>query len=677
MAGWRVKNPGYPKRVGALAGARAAGNSAPAAGGEPRGIATARRNGRKGASGASGAAAAALTLGALGIVFGDIGTSPLYAMSSIFAVHGVRPDVAGVDGVISLVIWAIVLVVSVKYVTFVMRADNRGEGGIMALVALVLGLQVKGRAGKAALVLLGIFGVALFFGDGTITPAISVIASVEGLGSAQPGLKSFVLPVTLTLLTVLFAGQRFGTRALGRLFGPFMVLWFAILAASGLAKVIGNPVILKALSPSYGLAFFLDHPLTGFLALGAIVLVVTGAEALYADLGQFDRPSITRAWIVVVFPALIINYLGQGAMILRTPKVSTNLFFEMFPRWAQLPMVVVAVAAAMIASQAVISGAFSVTRQAVQLGFLPRMRIQHKSGAEGQIYVPAVNRLLYIAVIGLVIGFGSAAALASAYGIAVTGTFATTTILFFVVVRVLWKKPLWIVLPGAAAFLVMDLAFFTANLTKVLTGGWFPLAAALVIFTLLSTWQRGRELVTAKRSAAEGLLRDFVEEIRSSDPPLHRAPGTAVFPTAGKKTTPLALRDNVNYNHVLHDSVVIVSVETATIPHVGRSEQIAVDDLGYEDDGIVYLTVRYGFQDDQNVPAALRQAAAEGLPVEIDVETATYFVSEITIVLGDDPGMRTWRKRLFLLLSRTSKSPVDFFGLPQRRIGTMGSYIEL
>src|ERR1039457_1278170 len=336
-----------------------------AAGGEPRGTATARRNGRKGAGGARGAAAAALSLGALGIVFGDIGTSPLYAVSSIFAVHGVRPDVAGVDGMISLVIWTIVLVVSVKYVTFVMGADNRGEGGIMALVALVLGLRVKGRAGKAALVLLGIFGVALFFGDGTITPAISVIASVEGLGSAQPGLKSFVLPVTLTLLTVLFAGQRFGTQALGRLFGPAMALWFAILAASGLAKVIGIPVILKALSPSYGLAFFLDRSPTGLLALGAIVLVVTGAEALYADLGQFDRPSVTRAWIVVVFPALIINYLGQGAMILRSPKVSTNLFFEMFPRWAQLPMVVVAVAAAMIASQAVISGAFSVTRQAV------------------------------------------------------------------------------------------------------------------------------------------------------------------------------------------------------------------------------------------------------------------------------------------------------------------------
>ena len=649
-----------------------------AAGGEPRGIATARRNGEKGASGTSGAAAAALTLGALGIVFGDIGTSPLYAMSSIFAVHGVRPDVAGVDGMISLVIWTIVLVVSVKYVTFVMGADNRGEGGIMALVALVLGLRLKGRAGKAALVLLGIFGVALFFGDGTITPAISVIASVEGLGSAQPGLKSFVLPVTLTLLTVLFAGQRFGTRALGRLFGPSMALWFAILAASGLAKVIGNPVILKALSPSYGLAFFLDHPLTGFLALGGIVLVVTGAEALYADLGQFDRPSITRAWIFVVFPALIINYLGQGAMILRSPKISTNLFFEMFPRWAQLPMVVVAVAAAMIASQAVISGAFSVTRQAVQLGFLPRLRIQHKSGAEGQIYVPAVNRLLYIAVVGLVIGFGSAAALASAYGIAVTGTFVTTTILFFVVVRVLWKKPLWIVLPGAAAFLVMDLAFFTANLTKVVTGGWFPLAVALIIFTLLSTWQRGR--ASSSRPSAPRPRGCSATSSRRSGAPILRCTACRArrsSPPPGKKTTPLALRDNVNYNHVLHDSVVIVSVETATVPHVGRSEQIAVDDLGYEDDGIVHLTVRYGFQDDQNVPAALRQAAAEGLPVEIDVETATYFVSEITIVLGDDPGMRAWRKRLFLLLSRTSKSPVDFFGLPQRRIVTMGSYIEL
>src|ERR1700678_3209594 len=642
--------------------------------GAPPGPAPAGRVGKKTAAQAG---TAALTLGALGVVFGDIGTSPLYAMSSIFQVHGVRPNAAGVDGMISLIVWAIILVVMVKYMTFVMRADNRSEGGIMALVALVLRLPVKGQGRKMALVLLGIFGVALFFGDGTITPAISVISSVEGLETSAPGLKSFVVPITLALVTVLFVIQQFGTRVIGRLFGPFMVGWFIILAVSGLGKIVGNPAILKALSPSYGFTFFVDHPLTGFLALAAVVLVVTGSEALYADLVQFSRRSITRGWIFVVFPALILNYLGQGALILRSPTVISNPFFELFPKWAQVPMVVVAVAATMIASQAVITGAFSVTRQAVQLGFLPQMRIRHTSGSEGQVYVPTVNWLLYIAVVALVIGFGSAAHLASAYGIAVTGTFATTTVLFFVVVRVLWKKPLWIVLPGAAAFLVIDLAFFTADLAKVVTGGWFPLAVALIIFTLLSTWQRGRKLVTAKRSEAEGLLRDFVEEIRNSDPPLHRVPGTAVFPTAGKKTTPLALRDNVNYNHVLHDSVVIVSVGPATAPHVGRSEQITVDDLGCQDDGIVYLMVRYGFQDDQNVPAALRQAAVEGLPVEIDVETATYFVSEITIVLGDDPGMRALRESLFLLLSRTSKSPVDFFGLPQRRIVTMGSYIEL
>jgi len=630
-----------------------------------------------GKSAAAKAGTAALTLGALGVVFGDIGTSPLYAMSSIFQVHGVRPNTAGVDGMISLVVWAIILVVMVKYVTFVMRADNRGEGGIMALVALVLRLPVKGQGRKAALVLLGIFGVALFYGDGTITPAISVISSVEGLETSAPGLKSFVVPITLALLTVLFAVQQFGTRAIGRLFGPFMVAWFGLLAVSGLNKIIGNPVILKALSPSYGFAFFLDHPVTGFLALAAVVLVVTGSEALYADLGQFSRRSITRGWIFVVFPALILNYLGQGALILRSPTVIANPFFGLFPKWAQIPMVVVAVAATMIASQAVITGAFSVTRQAVQLGFLPQLRIRHKSGSEGQVYVPAVNWLLYIAVVALVIGFGSAAHLASAYGIAVTGTFATTTVLFFVVVRMRWKKPLWIVLPGAAAFLTVDLAFFSANLTKVVSGGWFPLAIALIIFTLLSTWQRGRGLVTAKRSAAEGQLRDFVEEIHSMDPPLYRVPGTAVFLSAGKETTPLALRANVDYNHVLHESVVIVSVETETIPHVDPSERIAFDDLGYAGDGIVYLTVRYGFQDNQTVPTALREAAAADLPVKIDVEHAIYFVSEITIVLCDDPGMRKWRKRLFLVLSRTSKSPVALFHLPEQRIVTMGYHIEL
>jgi len=624
-------------------------------------------------------AAAALTLGALGVVFGDIGTSPLYALTSVFAVHGVKPDHAGVYGVISLVVWTIVLVVSVKYVAFVMRADNQGEGGIMALVALVRELPVKDRRVKAILVAIGILGVALFFGDGTVTPAISVISSVEGLKMAVPGVTSLVVPITVALLTLLFAYQRFGTHAIGRLFGPVMAVWFALLAVTGGAKVAQSPGVLKALSPTYGISFFAGHPGVGFLSLGAVVLVVTGAEALYADLGQFDRPSIRRGWFFVVFPALLINYLGQGALILADPKAVATPFFGLIPKWAQVPMVVVAVLATMIASQAVITGAFSVTRQGVQLGFLPRMQIRHKSGSEGQVYVPATNWLLYVAVVGLVIGFGSSTALASAYGIAVTGTFVTTTLLFFAIVRMRWHKPLWMVLPGAAVFLVIDITFFSANLPKVASGGWFPLTLGLAIFTVLTTWQRGRGLVTAKRSQAEGLLSDFIDEIATMDPPPYRAPGTAVCLSAGKQTTPLALRDNLHYNHVLHEHVVIVSVETGTVPHADPSEQVVVDDVDYADaaDDVLYLTIQYGFQDAPDVPAALRRAAEQGMLGDLDIEDAIYLVSEITLVSGDDPGLRPWRKRLFLLLARTSRSPVDSYHLPKHRIVTMGSYIEL
>jgi len=632
---------------------------------------------RRGAAGKAGVAA--LTLGALGVVFGDIGTSPLYALQTVFAAHdhAVQPDEAGVYGVISLVFWAITIIVSVKYVSFVMRADNEGEGGIMALIARVLDLPLKGAAAKATLVGLGIFGAALFYGDGMITPAISVLSAVEGLKVAAPGLESLVVPITLAVLTVLFAIQRFGTEAVGRLFGPVMALWFTILAVSGLAEVAARPAILKALSPTYGVEFFLDNGGVAFLALGSVVLAVTGAEALYADMGHFGRPAIRRAWFLLVFPALTLNYMGQGSLILGSPEAIENPFFLLMPHWARVPMVLLATVAAVIASQAVISGAFSVTRQAVQLGFLPRLRIRHTSEAEGQVYVPAVNGLLFVAVVVLVLGFGSSAGLASAYGIAVTGTLAIDTILFFVVVRMLWRKPLWIVVSGAAAFLLVDLAFFGANLPKVVEGGWFPLLLAAVIFTLLTTWQRGRELVTTRRERAEGLLRDFVEEVRAVDPPVYRVPGTAVCLTAGKHTTPLALRENVDYNHVLHESVVIVSVQTSRVPHVHRSERVVVDELGYEDDGILHLTIHYGFQDDHDVPAALRQAVAHGLEVDVDVDNATYFISHITLVRGDDPGMSRWRKTLFLALSRTSASPVEYFGLPERRIVTMGAYIEL
>ncbi|HEV2724458.1 MAG TPA: potassium transporter Kup [Thermoleophilaceae bacterium] len=622
---------------------------------------------------------AVVTLGALGVVFGDIGTSPLYALKTVFEAHdhAVKPNEAGVYGVISLVFWAITSVVSVKYVTFIMRADNQGEGGIMALVALVQGASLEGRVANAILVALGLFGAGLFYGDGMITPAISVLSAVEGLEVAAPGLDALVVPITLAVITALFAIQRFGTEAVGRLFGPVMALWFTTLAVSGLAEVIQRPAILRALSPTYGVEFFLDNGGIAFLALGSVVLAVTGAEALYADMGHFGRPAIRRAWFFLVFPALTLNYMGQGALVLDSPRAIDNPFFLLMPDWGRMPMVALATLATVIASQAVISGAFSVTRQAVQLGFLPRLRIRHTSEEEGQIYVPAVNRLLFVAVVALVVGFGSSAGLASAYGIAVTGTLAIDTILFFVVVRMLWRKPLWLVLSGAGAFLFVDLAFFSANLPKVMDGGWFPLLLAVGLFTLLLTWQRGRELVTARRAEAEGLLRDFVEEVRTMDPPVYRAPGTAVFLTAGADSTPLALRENVDHNRVLHECVVIVVVETKRVPHVDPSERVAVDELGYEDDGILQITVRYGFQDRKNVPQALRQAAAQGLEVDIDVEHATYFVSHMTIVRGSAPGMRRWRKKLFIALSRASTSPVEYFGLPEHRIVTLGSHIEL
>ena len=411
----------------------------------------------------------------------------------------------------SLVFWSITIIVSIKYVTVIMRADNEGEGGIMALIALVQSALSPRRTRRAVLVALGIFGAALFYGDGMITPAISVLSAVEGLKVATPALESWVVPIALVVLAVLFAIQRFGTTAVGRLFGPVMGLWFTVLAVAGLFQVFRNPAILWALSPVYGIEFFAQNGLVAFLALGAVVLAVTGAEALYADMGHYGWPAIRRAWFFFVFPALTLNYLGQGALILTDPKAIANPFFLLMPSWALLPLVVLATLATVIASQAVISGAFSVTRQAVALDFLPKLRIRHTSDAEGQVYVPAINAVLFVAVVGLVLGFETSTRLASAYGIAVTGTLAIDTILFFVVVRTLWHKPLLLVVSGAAAFLVVDLAFFGANLPKVIHGGWFPLALALVMFTLLTTWQRGQALVTAKRAETDGLLKDFVE----------------------------------------------------------------------------------------------------------------------------------------------------------------------
>ena len=493
---------------------------------------------------------------------------------------------------------------------------------------------------------------------------------------ATPALGSLVLPIALVVLTVLFAIQRFGTGAVGKLFGPVMVLWFTVLGVTGLIQVLHRPGVLAALSPVYAIEFFFDDGLGAFLALGAVVLAVTGAEALYADMGHFGKSAIRRAWFFFVFPALTLNYLGQGALILADPRAVANPFFLLMPSWARLPMVLLATLATVIASQAVISGAFSVTRQAVALGFLPRLRILHTSESEGQVYVPAVNALLYVAVLALVLGFETSTRLADAYGIAVTGTLAIDTVLFFVVARTLWHTPRWIVFGGATAFLVVDLSFFFANVPKVVTGGWFPLVLALVTFTLLTTWQRGRMLIAAQRAKTDGSLSDFVEQIRTMDPPVYRAPGTAICLTSMKGGMPLALRENVEHNNVVHEAVVVVSVQTLKVARVRRDDRVEIDDLGYRDDGIMHITVSYGFQDSHDVRDALRQAVEIGLESEIDIDGATYFVSRVTIVRGDAPGMRTWRKKLFVAMANTSTNPVETFNLPEHRIVTIGSYID-
>jgi KUP system potassium uptake protein len=622
------------------------------------------------------AGAAALTLGALGVVFGDIGTSPLYALDAVFHESDVGVDQASVYGIISLVFWAITLVVSVKYIAFIMRADNEGEGGIMALIALIQS-ALKDTRGKIALVAAGVFGASLFYGDGMITPAISVLSAVEGLEVVSPSLDSVVIPAALTILTILFFIQRFGTGAVGRLFGPVMGAWFTVLAVSGVAKVVSNPEVLKALSPSYAVQFFGDDPGVAFLSLGGVVLAVTGAEALYADMGHFGRPAIRRAWFFLVFPALTLNYLGQGALIVENPKSISDPFFLLMPHWARIPVVVLATMAAVIASQAVISGAFSVTRQAVQLGFLPRLRIHHTSEEEvGQVYTPAISMLLFVAVVALVVGFGSSEALAAAYGIAVTGTLAIDTVLFFVVVRVLWGRPWPLVATGLTLFLIVDLSFFGANVPKIVHGGWFPIVIAVLVFTVLMTWQRGRELVTKARREEEGPLQDFVDHINALDPPLHRSAGSAVFLNPGKETTPLAMRANVEHNRTLHEEAVILSLETLRIPHVPPGERISIDDLGYRDDGIVHVSARIGFQDEPDVPEMIRAADALVDECDIEVDTCSYFVSHITLVRTDAPGMAKWRKRLFHNTARLSSNPVEYFKLPVERTVTMGQHIE-
>jgi KUP system potassium uptake protein len=615
---------------------------------------------------------AALTIGALGVVFGDIGTSPLYAMREVFAgSHTLAPTPDRVYGVVSLVFWSLMIVVTAKYVAFILRADNHGEGGIMALISLVQGSPIRTRKSKLLLVALGIFGASLFYGDGMITPATSVLSAVEGMEVVNSGLADLVIPITLAVITGLFAIQRYGTGLVGRLFGPVMIVWFTILALTGITEVAGHPGILRALSPSYAAQFAASEPAKAFLALGSVVLVVTGAEALYADMGHFGRGAIRRAWILGVAPALILQYMGQGALILDHPEDVDNPFYRLVPDWGQIPMVFLATLATVIASQAVISGAFSVTRQAIQLGFLPRMGIKHtSSSAMGQIYIPAVSWGLFIAVAGLVLGFRSSSNLASAYGIAVTGTLAVDTILAFVVVRVLWKKPLWLVVIGASFFLAVDLAFFSANTTKIVHGGWFPLAIAAVVFTALTTWRRGRELLGERMRSREIPIDALVDHILK-DPPV-RAPGCAVFLTAVGKGAPRALLHNLEHNHVLHQKVVFLTARTLNVPIASADERLKIEYLGH---GMRRVTALYGFMELPDVPATMREAAAAGL--DVDPDNVSYFLNRVTFVPTAIPGMARWRERLFAAMSRNSKSAAHFFKIPSEQIVELGMQVDL
>jgi KUP system potassium uptake protein len=624
----------------------------------------------------------ALTVGALGVVFGDIGTSPLYTVQTVFSPsdpHPVKVTTEHVFGIVSLIFWSVTIIVTVTYVLLVMRADNDGEGGIMALIALIRrrGLAGAGRT-KLVLAALGIFGASLFFGDSMITPAISVLSAVEGVKVSEPSVSDLVIPITVAIIVVLFLFQRLGTGAVGRLFGPIMALWFTVLAAMGVRGIATHPAILKALSPTYAIGFLAGHFGTAFFSLTAVVLAVTGAEALYADMGHFGPAPIRRAWLLLVFPACILNYLGQGALILGDHASISNPFFLLAPGWSRLPMVFLATVATVIASQAVITGAYSVAHQAAGLGYLPRLRVRYTSEETmGQIYIPWINWLLLVSVLTLVLTFRSSDALAYAYGTAVTGTITITTLLFFYLTRQQWRAPLAIVVAGGGVLLTIDLLFFAANLTKVVHGAWLPLLIGLTAFTVFSTWQKGRALVTRQRDHDEGPLRAFIDQLHAMKPPLPRVPGTAVFLNRGKATAPLAMRANVAHNHILHEHVLILSIEMRPTPYVPAAERLELDDLGYSADQIVHVTARFGYMEQLNVPSLLPMIREANSESPRDDDNLSYFLSRIELVQGSSPGMSRWRKHLFIATSRITADAAEYFQLPNEQTVVMGSRIEL
>jgi KUP system potassium uptake protein len=619
---------------------------------------------------------AVLALGALGVVYGDIGTSPLYTEQVIFTTHraAAHATPAGAYGVVSLIFWALMVVVSIKYAGFIMRAHNRGDGGIMALTALLRRHKV---AYRAALVTLGIFGAALFFGDGIITPAISVLGSVQGLKVAEPGLAHLVVPISVVILIGLFFLQRRGSGTIGRLFGPVILVWFVAIGLLGLNEVVKDPAVLQGLSPTWGVRFLIDNGAAGYLALGGVVLAVTGAEALYADRGHFGAAPIRLGWFAVALPALMLNYLGQAVLIVHDPSTRVNPFYLMVPGWAQYPMLFLATAATIIASQAAISGSFSVARQAVQLGFLPRLKILHTSKVEGQIYVPIVNWGLCIGVVALTLVFQSADKLGDIYGVAVTGTFILNTVLFMAVARFLWGTPKRRLVPIAALFLTVEVAFFSANIAKVANGAWLSLAIGVVLAIVMINWRRGQTIVTRNRIAQEGSLTDFLEALPARDPPLTRAPGVAVFLDPTKETTPLALRAEVEHTNTFHSRVVIVKVDPVGIPHVDSFDRFTVERLGGKFK-VFHVTVRVGYHDTPDVPESLRLCRAQGLlERNLDLEHASYFLSKIMISPTDAPPLRRWRKKLFVTMARNAASPIDAFRLPHESTVIVAAQVAL
>ena len=613
------------------------------------------------------------SLGALGVVFGDIGTSPLYAFRESFhAAEGLAVNEGSVLGILSLMFWSLLLVVSIKYLIFVMRADNHGEGGILALTALAGdGISRKRKNRRRTLLLIGLFGTALLYGDGVITPAISVLSAVEGLGVIAPDLESYVVPVAAVIIVALFLIQRAGTARVGSLFGPVMIVWFGTLALLGLIQVIGHPRVLVAVSPTFAVSFIAENPRLAFFALGSVFLVVTGAEALYADMGHFGRRPIRLAWAVLVMPALLANYFGQGALLISDPSAISNPFYALAPVWVRFPLVILATMAAVIASQALISGAFSLTQQAIQLGYLPRMNVDHTSPREiGQVYLGAVNYMLMVTCLVVVFAFGDSTSLAAAYGVAVTTTMVITSLLLYVVMRYRWGWSRLTAGSLTAVFLVIDLAFFSANIIKVPEGGWFPLAIGLAILVLMITWKTGRTRLTKRMRSGELSIERFIGSIAHH--PQRRVPGTAVYLFSDLGATPPPLLKNLRHNEVLHDTVLIVTVEWAHSPRVHRAKRATVHDLG---EGFHQILLRYGFIETPDVPGSL--AIITTADFGFDPDDAVYFVGKETVIPTDKRSIWALRDRFFALMHRNAASPVRFFGLPPERVIEVGTQVAM